>query len=252
MRGVTAAGGRQYRIDGGNGRVKPDRRKTPFDGVWKLACAITLCSIGHTRNHAKTGLEPGCARRQTARMQTVSEPSQTSSPRLIGDPISLRGYRDADADALLALFGDADVTRYWSQEPWTQLQQARDYLDRMRAERRTSEFYQWAIASNADDALIGTMSLFELNRTHRRGMIGYAVLPSMQGRGHASEAMRLMIDFAWNTLDLRRLEADTDPANTPSHRLLQRVGFVHEGSMRDRWFVHGKWHDTAWYGLVRE
>ncbi len=185
-------------------------------------------------------------------MKDPSNRTIPRTPRLAGAGVSLRGYRDDDSPALLTLFGDVEVTRYWSQEPWTQLQQARDYLDRMRAERETHEFYQWAIAANADDALIGTMSLFQLDRTHRRGMIGYALLPSMQGRGHAAEAMRLMIEFAWNVLDLRRLEADTDPDNHPSRRLFERFGFVNEGTMRDRWFVHGQWHDTAWYGLVRE
>ena len=174
-------------------------------------------------------------------------------PHLVGERVSLRPYRDADADALLALYGDAEVTRWWSHEPWSERQQAIEYLEkRVRRDRENSEFYPWAIAANSDDALIGTATLFEIDHTHRRGMIGYVLSPSMQGHGYAGDALRLLLEFAWTTLDLQRIEADTDPENTASRRLLERLGFRLEGSMRKRWFVHGAWHDTSWYGLLRE
>jgi RimJ/RimL family protein N-acetyltransferase len=173
-------------------------------------------------------------------------------PRLAGERVSLRPHRDDDGDALFTLYGDPDVTRWWSHEPWTDRQQAIAHLERMRRDRINDEFYPWAIASNADDALIGTAALYEIDRTHKRGMIGYSLSPSMQGRGYVNEALRLLIEFAWTTLDLQRLEADTDPGNDASRHVLERLGFVLEGSMRKRWFVHGKWHDASWYGLLRE
>ena len=173
-------------------------------------------------------------------------------PRMVGGRVALRPYRDADADALLALYGDPEVTRWWSHEPWSDRQQALDYLERMRRDRLRNEFYPWAITLNTDDVLIGTAALYEIDHTHQRGMIGYSLSPSMQGRGYAADALRLLIDFAWNSLDLQRIEADTDPENGASRRLLERLGFVLEGSMRKRWFVHGAWHDTSWYGLLRE
>ncbi len=173
-------------------------------------------------------------------------------PRLIGERVSLRAYRNGDADALFALYGDPRVTRYWSHEPWTDRAQVIAYLERMCRERETREFYPWAIASNDDDGLIGTVALYELDHTHRRGMIGYSLSPSKQGHGYANEALRLMIAHAFSTLGLRRLEADTDPQNAPSRRLLEKLGFVLEGTMRKRWFVHGAWQDTSWYALLNE
>lgn len=160
-------------------------------------------------------------------------------PRLPGERVTLRPYRDDDVDALFALYSDPVVTRWWSHAPWTDRQQAIEFLERTRRDRKTTEFYPWAIASNADDALIGTAALYEIDRTHRRGMIGYVLSPSMHGHGYAREALRLLLDFAWTGLDLQRIEADTDPENTASRRLLERLGFRHEGSMRKRWFVHG-------------
>ena len=183
---------------------------------------------------------------------TTSTTAIPPIPCLVGERITLRPYRDDDADALLALYGDPVVTRWWSHEPWSDRQQAIEYLERMRRDRENSEFYPWAIAANEGDALIGTAALYEIDRTHKRGMLGYSLSPSMQGRGYAGDALRLLIDFAWSSLELQRIEADTDPENIASRRLLERLGFVFEGSMRKRWFVHGAWHDTSWYGLLRE
>lgn len=185
-------------------------------------------------------------------MPTMPLTATPPIPRLPGERVSLRPYRDGDVDALIALYGDPDVTRWWSHEPWADRQQAIEYLDRMRRDRLSSEFYPWAIVLNTDDALIGTAALYEIDRTHKRGMIGYSLSPSMQGRGYVQDALQLLIDFAWTTLDLQRIEADTDPENGASRRLLERLGFTLEGHMRKRWFVHGVWHDAAWYGLLRE
>ncbi|HEX7130808.1 MAG TPA: GNAT family protein, partial [Rhodanobacteraceae bacterium] len=68
----------------------------------------------------------------------------------------------------------------------------------------------------------------------------------------AGEALRLALHYAFDTLRLERIEADTDPRNTPSRRMLEQLGFVLEGTLRRRWFVNGEWCDTAFYGLLRE
>ena len=68
----------------------------------------------------------------------------------------------------------------------------------------------------------------------------------------ASAALRLVLHHAFDTLRLERVEADTDPRNAPSRRMLERFGFVLEGTLRKRWHVNDEWCDTAFYGLLRE
>jgi RimJ/RimL family protein N-acetyltransferase len=62
--------------------------------------------------------------------------------------------------------------------------------------------------------------------------------------------MARVLAYAFDTLKLHRIEADTDPENTPSLALLDRFGFTREGVFRDRWYVHGKWHDSVMLGLL--
>jgi RimJ/RimL family protein N-acetyltransferase len=168
------------------------------------------------------------------------------SPRL-----RLRALRDDDAAALLALYGDPEVMRYWSTAPWSGIEQAHAHLQRVRRDAEAGVL-SWAIADAASDGLIGTVTLFRLDRDHRRAEIGYALASAHWGKGLAGEALRLALHYAFDTLRLERIEADTDPRNTPSRRMLEQLGFVLEGTLRRRWFVNGEWCDTAFYGLLRE
>ncbi|VWB67210.1 GCN5 family acetyltransferase [Burkholderia territorii] len=66
-----------------------------------------------------------------------------------------------------------------------------------------------------------------------------------------SEAAFALIEHAFGTLNLRRIEADIDPRNVASARLLERLGFVREGLLRDRWIVGDQVSDSALYGLLK-
>jgi RimJ/RimL family protein N-acetyltransferase len=65
------------------------------------------------------------------------------------------------------------------------------------------------------------------------------------------EAVGELLRFAFEELGLHRIEADVDPRNVASIRLLERVGFCLEGRMRERWIVGDEINDTAFYGLLR-
>ena len=71
------------------------------------------------------------------------------------------------------------------------------------------------------------------------------------GRGLGAGAVALLAGFAFDVLGLRRLEADVDPRNTASLRLLERLGFVREGHLRERWILGGEIQDAVFYGLLR-
>ncbi|MGE8232667.1 MAG: GNAT family N-acetyltransferase [Stenotrophomonas sp.] len=172
---------------------------------------------------------------------------ELSSPRL-----RLREVRDGDAAALFAIHGDARVMRYWSYPAWTELAQAEQKIADIQRQRREEDILIWAIADATSDLLIGSSAVFYLNLEQGRAEIGYSLHPDWQGRGLASEALQLVLGYAFNKLGLRRIEADIDPRNLPSCRLVERLGFVREGLLRERWHVNGEICDSAIYGLLRQ
>lgn len=182
----------------------------------------------------------------------MESPAIPPLPEVETERLLLRALRESDADALFAMFSDWEVMRYWSRGPWTDRGEALEHIARMNQGRANVEYYPWAIATQGDDALIGTMSLFDIQREHGRAQVGYSLLPSQQGKGYATEALRAALHVAFEALGLQRIEIDIDPANVTSRRLVERCGAKLEGHFRRRWFVHGQWADSVMYGLLRE
>lgn len=173
-------------------------------------------------------------------------------PLLRGSRLQLRGFHCDDLEAFFAVHGDARVNRYWSFPAWTEVSQGRDYLDTAITARDATRMLCWAVAEGHDEdaPLIGAATLASINREQGRAEIGYALRASHWGRGHAREAVGLVLDHAFDVLALRRIEADIDPRNLASCRLVERMGFRREGLLRERWHVAGETCDSAMYGLL--
>ena len=183
----------------------------------------------------------------------IAVPVAKVVPTLESPRLRLRAYRASDAAAMFRLYSDPRVMRYWSFPPWTGIGQAQAYLERVQGEMAAgSSVLPWAIATRADDVLVGTVTLFSLSIEQGRAETGYSLQPEFQGDGLAREALRLALGHAFDGLRLRRVEADVDPRNTPSCRLLEHLGFRREGLLRARWLVAGEVCDTALYGLLAE
>lgn len=171
-------------------------------------------------------------------------------PTLQGPRVHLRMLAPADVLALFAIYSDPQVMRYWSNAPYAAIEQAQAKFEELDRGNRAGEFFSWAIAGNRDDAMLGTCSLFEISQPHRRASLGYALGSAYWGHGYAIEATRLAVEYAFGTLGLHRIEADVDPRNTSSLRLMGRLGFAREGVLRERWHVAGETQDSLICGLL--
>lgn len=183
----------------------------------------------------------------------MSEPESTATgalPLLEGERIRLRAHRDGDLRDLFAVHSDPKVMRYWSFPAWTELQQAHPRLHDAKNGCDPARLLCWAIARRNDDRLIGGVTLYAINREQGRAEIGYSLGSAHWGQGLAREALQLALGHAFGALQLRRLEADIDPRNEGSLRLIERLGFVREGLLRERWLVAGDLQDSAIYGLL--
>ena len=172
-------------------------------------------------------------------------------PDLTTPRLHLRHPGPDDAEQILAVFGDREAMRYWSHEPLADLEAARRYLADIDAGFAERRLLQWAVTEPTEDRLIGTVTLCRISEANRRCEVGFMLARSHWGRGIASEAVHRVIHFALDDLGMHRIEADIDPRNRASERLLSRLGFRREGHLRDRWFTYGAFSDSALYGLIR-
>jgi [ribosomal protein S5]-alanine N-acetyltransferase len=176
-------------------------------------------------------------------------PSFDSLP-LRTERLLLRPLGDADAAALLAIFSDRRVMRYWSTPPWAGIEQAWAFIERSCDARRSGEALRLGLERVDDARLIGQCTLFNFVRQSRRAEMGYSMAAEAWGRGYMHEALHALLDHGFGALHLNRVEADIDPRNVASARSLERLGFRREGLLRERWIVDGEVSDTALYGLL--
>ena len=163
----------------------------------------------------------------------------------------LRPFENDDAADLLRVFAEPDVVRYWSGGAWTDIVQAEAMIAEARQAYRDGGLARYAIALADTNRLIGICNLRGFFEQNRRCELGYALGRAYWGQGFAAEALEALLDHAFHVLDINRIEADIDPRNEASARLLEKLGFRREGYMPERWIVHGEKADTAFYGLLR-
>ena len=183
---------------------------------------------------------------------TSPDPFAEGLPVLEGDRVRLRPAEERDVPDLFAVFGDAETLRFWSHGPLPDLEAARTYYRGMVSGLEGRRLFQWAVTEPPNDRLVGTVTLVDWDRANRRCEVGFVVHPRAQGRGLATDAVRTALRFGFSEMGLERVEADVDPDNAASSRLLVRLGFALEGVLRRRWFTFGTWKDSLFYGVLRE
>ena len=82
--------------------------------------------------------------------------------------------------------------------------------------------------------------------------IGYALMPSERGKGYCSEAVDVMVDYLFLSKDIVRIQAHTDVRNVASQKLLEKVGFKKEGTVRKSIFIRGEWRDCYLFSILRK
>lgn len=162
----------------------------------------------------------------------------------------LRPLVEADAPALLAIFSDPVIMRYWSTPPWTSIDEAYSMVARDQKALAAGEYLRFGLERADTGNLIGNCTLFSISATCRRAEVGYGLAQSAWGHGYMDEALRALLDYGFSVMNLNRVEADIDPRNSASARSLERLGFTREGFLRERWIVNGEVSDTALYGLL--
>jgi len=171
---------------------------------------------------------------------------QLHTPRL-----TLRPLREGDAPALFEMFSDPGVMRYWSTPPWQSIDIAHQLVARDAQALAAGQHLRLGCERNEDGRLIGQCTLFNLVASCRRAEIGYGMARTAWGQGYMAEALDALLRYGFEQLDLNRVEADIDPRNLRSARSLTRLGFKHEGHLRERWIVDGEVSDSDLYGLLR-
>ena len=169
-----------------------------------------------------------------------------ATPRLI-----LREIVDEDAPVVFFLRSDGEMTRYIDRAPARQQADILPLMARIAQGLREGSGLTWGLAfKDQPDALIGTIGFWRLVPEHFRAEIGYALHRDHWGQGLMAEALQAVLSFGFTTLGLHSVEANINPSNLPSARLLERAGFLREAYFRENFYYNGQFLDSAIYSKL--
>jgi len=171
-------------------------------------------------------------------------------PFLSTERLNLRRISDEDEKEIFFLRSDKEMLQFLDRDPAQSIDEAREWIRMINKGIDDNQYIAWAIALKNDPLLIGTITFWNVKYEHYRAEIGYALHPLFQGRGLMNEAMTAVINYGFDSLKLHSIEANVNPSNAPSIRLLERSGFIREAYHRENYYYNGHFLDSAIYSLI--
>ncbi|TFY91523.1 N-acetyltransferase [Pseudomonas nabeulensis] len=173
----------------------------------------------------------------------------TAFPTLHTQRLYLRELVASDAPAVFAIHSDADSMRWFGADPMIDLAQAQALIETFAHWRTQSNpGTRWGIELEGE--LVGSCGLFKWNRGWNSCALAFELAPGARGKGLMGEALRGMLDWGIAYMHLHRVEALVHPHNNASLRLLERLGFKFEGTLREAGCWGGQRHDLKVLGLL--
>lgn len=108
----------------------------------------------------------------------------------------------------------------------------------------------FAIADKETGEFAGTIQLRDINRRARRSLFSIVLKPSAQGRGYGTDALRVLLRFAFDELNLHKITLVVYEGNEGGRRLYEKVGFQYEGTLREQVYRQGHYHDQLVYSIL--
>lgn len=155
-----------------------------------------------------------------------------------------------DADEIFFLRSDKKMLEFLDRDPAKSVDDAIQWIRMIDEGIDNDQYIAWAIAMKDEPKLIGTITFWNIQREHYRAEIGYALHTSYQGRGLMQEAITVTLEYGFKILQLHSVEANVNPGNTASIKLLERNNFVREAYYRENYYYNGKFLDSAIYSLL--
>lgn len=163
--------------------------------------------------------------------------------------IILRRFSYADIPDLLEFVAHPSIAEE-VQQMGTSETEIRDYIEMQNSFQpfELHKVFDLGIERRADHKLIGIVTA--ITKQFHKVEIGYGLGIDHRGQGYATEAARALIDYGFSELELHRVQAIASSGNPASYRVMERLGMIPEGRLREANMREGEWCDLLYYGIL--
>ena len=204
----------------------------------------------------KMSLQAEMSRQATMATPTAVTPAVTSDwrhtvPMLAGAKVTLRELRGDDAPTLFSMLSTNETARFISPPPTT-IEGFQRFVDWAIRERELGNYICFAVVPEGMSSAIGLFQVRALEPGFATAEWGFALGSPFWGSGIFADSARLVLDFAFETMGIHRLEARASIVNGRGNGALRKLGAVQEGVLRRSFLRNGAYHDQVLWSLLKE
>ena len=172
-------------------------------------------------------------------------------PILESERLCFRKLTPEDAPEILVLRGNPETMKFIPRPLATNIEEAQAHIKIINDKIDENIDINWAVTEKGSDKCIGIMGFYRTQPEHYRTELGYMIAPEHWGKGYVTEAVKTLLNFAFNSLNLHSIEAVIDSRHKASERVLQKAGFEREAHFKENFYYNNEFTDTVMYGLLK-
>lgn len=172
-------------------------------------------------------------------------------PILESERLRFRKLTNEDAPEILALRGNPETMKFIPRPLTTNIDEALAHIKTINDKIDENLDINWAVTEKGSDKCIGIMGFYRTQPEHYRTELGYMITPKHNGKGYVTEAVKTLLNYAFNTLNFHSIEAVIDSRHVASERVLQKNGFVREAHFKENFYYNNEFTDTVIFSLLK-
>lgn len=165
----------------------------------------------------------------------------------------LRKFSYSDSDEMLANWiSDSEVQSLISEPVYETREEVYELLDKWIGSYKEPDYYRWAIVEKESNICIGQIAIFLVNNKNHFCEIEYILGPKFHRRGYATEAVKTVLEFAFNEVGFHKVQVCHKEGNIASQGVIRKNNFIYEGTLRDYFFIDNKYVSRLYYSLLKD
>ena len=163
----------------------------------------------------------------------------------------LRRFAIEDAESAMRNWaGDDHVQKMYGEPSYKTIKAAERLLAKYIKSYDKGNYFRWAVIERTSGECIGQVAYFLVDTGNNFGEIEYCIGTGYQGKGYATEATKAIIDYGFRKIGFHKVQICVRPSNAPSKKVIEKCGFTYEGTLRDYFFIDGKYEGRMYFSIL--
>lgn len=172
---------------------------------------------------------------------------------LYSERLTLRPFQYTDNEDMLAFWiSDPNIQTMYSEPIYTTKKEVKELLDKYIGSYEKPDYYRWAIIEKESQICIGQIAIFLVDNKNHFCEIEYALGSKFHRKGYATESVRTILDFCFRKVNFHKVQVCHKESNIASQGVIKKCGFTYEGTLRDFFFMEGKYVSRLYYSMLKD